>query len=108
MVECCEPLPNFVFNFNLRRYTEGRVHMAIAQVQCGNFKPVLKPPNFSPRKPNQNIINCFLLIFAFNFKLRRYTRVYEEHDEGGEGGGRLAQSAAHLVGRCRLTVSNPR
>jgi hypothetical protein len=74
-LKCDEPLSDFAFNFNLRRYTAvpgDRRHRAL---QCGKpvlvepMKPVLKLPGIK-----RLTLECDELVskFAFNFNLRHY------------------------------------
>ena len=58
-------------------------------VQVDPIKPMLKPPGTKHLK-----LECdeLLSIFAFNFNMRRYTE----------------NAFIDLVGRCRLTLSDPR
>jgi len=60
-------------------------------VQVDPIKPKLKPPGGKRLKLKCDVL---LLNFAFKFNLRRYNKEIAN--------GRLA-----MVGRCRLTLSNP-
>jgi len=67
-------------------------------VQVDPTKPTLKPLRSKRLKPEHEIL---LSNFAFNFKLRRYNL-----EMAGERS--VACFEMREVGRCRLTLSNPR
>jgi hypothetical protein len=100
------PLSSFAFNFNLRRYRAdcGGAHSGAHRgraVQVDPIKPTLKAPKskLSKLAHEKVLSNC-----AFKFHLHRSIEGY--------GGAPSALGAAfglppHMVGRCRLTLSNP-
>jgi hypothetical protein len=78
-LEYNEPLSNFAFKFNLRRYTMDLLNelpafntsaLTVGRCRLTLSKPVLKPPGTQRLK-----LNCHMLLstFAFIFNLRRYT-----------------------------------
>ena len=65
-------------------------------VQVDPIKPTLKAPGTKRSKLKYDEA---LLNFAFNFNMRRYILAEE---------GAAEEDKRHKVGRCRLTLSNPR
>jgi hypothetical protein len=72
-------------------------------VQVDPIKPTSKSLGTKPLKLKHDEL---LSIFAFKFKLRRYM-VERLLPEEAKRLRRENGDAAHTVGRCRLTLSNP-
>jgi len=69
-------------------------------VQVEPMKPMLKAPGTKRLKLKYDIL---LSSFAFNFNLRRYTKL-DDFDNACSA----YEKAIDMAGRCRLTLSNPR
>ena len=79
-------------------------------MQRAPIKPTLKPPGTKLLKPEYDEP---LSNFAFSFNLRRYTAVSgaDATDAAALAPSFLSNMGHvhhHMVGRCRLTLSNPR
>jgi hypothetical protein len=120
-LRCDEPLSNFAFKFNLRRCImdtaqklQGRhkkkhvfpINLLVSKV--GRCRLTVSKPELKAFLVQRFKLKCdeMLLNCAFNFNVRRYTKV-----PGGGGAddvnfmGIITNRKDDEVGRCRLTVS---
>jgi len=79
-------------------------------VQVDPLKPKLKPSGTNRLKLKCGLkCDTLLSTSAFNFNLRRYSVVTQNVDGMHQAAGSVPVHELHgtMVGRCRLTLSNP-